>query len=189
MLSCSVKLGSAHTNHLVSRHHPNHEGIWGGGCSGIAPFILNHGTRCMWMVKSTPPPLHHRRKNASTHRTGGWVAPRVGPDVSEKKKSPSSLGNRNAGLQAQSLISILTTISRLLAYVPRVIICVMGETGHRKMYCCFTVPECQNILWILDMLYRMESIHTYIRTYIHTYVRTYVHTYIHTHTCIHGASG
>jgi len=146
MLSCSVKLGSAHTNHLVSRHHPNHEGIWGGGCSGIAPFILNHGTRCMWMVKSTPPPLHHRRKNASTHRTGGWVAPRVGPDVSEKKKSPSSLGNRNAGLQAQSLISILTTISRLLAYVPRVIICVMGETGHRKMYCCFTVPECQNIL-------------------------------------------
>jgi len=57
-----------------------------GGCSGIAPLILNLGTRCMWVVKSTPLSLHHRRKNASTHGTGGWVAPRVGPDVSEKKK-------------------------------------------------------------------------------------------------------
>jgi hypothetical protein len=81
----SVKPGRAHTNHLVSSHRPNHKGIW--GCSGIAPIILNLGTRWMWVVKSTPRPLHHRRKNASTHRTGGWVAPEAVQTFRKREKS------------------------------------------------------------------------------------------------------
>jgi len=59
------------------------------------------------------------------------VAPEAVQTFRKREKSLSFLGNRKEGLQVQSVISILTTISRLLAYVMRIIICVMGEIVYR----------------------------------------------------------
>ena len=179
----SVKPGSAHTNHLVSRHRPNHESIW--GCSGIAPLILNLGTCWMWVVKSKTRPLHHRRKNASTHRTG-WPQRR------------SRRFEKDKNLLALSEIETRVFKPKRNQYtdydIPAPSVCNANYNlcngwdsvrGHRKMHCCFTVPECQNTLWIPGLWYRMEGIHTYI---IHTYIH---HTYVHTHARapIHGVPG
>jgi hypothetical protein len=49
--------------------------IW--GSEGIAPRILNLGTRRRWVVRFTPRPLYPRRKNPGAHWIGGWVGGQI----------------------------------------------------------------------------------------------------------------
>jgi hypothetical protein len=61
---------------LVLNWAPRHVDVRGSG--GIAPCILNLGTRLNWMVSFTPRPLYLWGNNPSTHWIGGWVDPRAG---------------------------------------------------------------------------------------------------------------
>ena len=58
-----------------------HEGIRGSG--GIAPYILNLGTKWEWFSLQSQP-LCHYRKLLSTHWIEGWESSRAGLDDLEK---------------------------------------------------------------------------------------------------------
>jgi hypothetical protein len=45
---------------------------------GIAPRILDLGTRLRWVVSFTPRPLYPRERASGTHWIGGWVGLRAG---------------------------------------------------------------------------------------------------------------
>jgi hypothetical protein len=47
------------------------------GTRGIAPLILDHGTKWTWIINFTPRSLYPR-KNPGTHLIRGWVGPRAG---------------------------------------------------------------------------------------------------------------
>ena len=47
------------------------------GNRGIAPLILDHGTKWTWVINFTPRSLY-LRKNHGTHLIRGWVGPRAG---------------------------------------------------------------------------------------------------------------
>jgi hypothetical protein len=60
---------------------------WSGG---IAPRILNLGTRWRWVVSLTPRPLYTPGERApGTHWIGDLVSPRAGLDAVTKRKIPS----------------------------------------------------------------------------------------------------
>jgi hypothetical protein len=65
-----------------------HEGVLGSG--GIAPRILDLGTRWKWVVSFTPRPLYPRERAPVIHWIGGWVDTRVGMDMVLKRKIPNS---------------------------------------------------------------------------------------------------
>jgi hypothetical protein len=69
------------------------ETYWGSG--GIAPRILNLGTRWRWVVSFTPRPLYPRERAPGTDWIGGWVGPRAVLDAVVKRKIPSSLRELN----------------------------------------------------------------------------------------------
>jgi hypothetical protein len=56
------------------------------GSGGVAPPILNLGTRWRWVVNSTPRPLCLRERTPGTHWLGYWVGPGAGLGVFEKRK-------------------------------------------------------------------------------------------------------
>jgi hypothetical protein len=60
---------------------------WGSG--GVAPRILDLGTRWRWVVSFTPQPLYPQGKSPGTHWIGGWVGPRAVLDAVVKRKIPS----------------------------------------------------------------------------------------------------
>jgi hypothetical protein len=69
-----------------------HGGVWGRG--GIAPIILDLGTR-WWVVSITPRPrFYPGERTPSTHWTGGWVGPRAGLDTEAGGKILCPAGNR-----------------------------------------------------------------------------------------------
>jgi hypothetical protein len=47
------------------------------GSGGIAPRILDLGTRWRWVVSFTPQPLYPGERFPGTHWIGGWVGPRA----------------------------------------------------------------------------------------------------------------
>jgi hypothetical protein len=60
---------------------------WGSG--GIAPRILDLGTRWRRVVRFTPLPLYPRGRAPGTHWIGGWVGPRAVLEAVVKRKIPS----------------------------------------------------------------------------------------------------
>jgi hypothetical protein len=82
------------------------------------------GTKLRWVVNFTSRPLYLRGKSPFTNRTGGWVGPRAGLDVTEKRKISFPCRESNPGRPACSLVAIPTELSRLLTYTydPRVMI-------------------------------------------------------------------
>jgi hypothetical protein len=60
---------------------------WGSG--GIAPLILDLGTRWRWVVSFTPRPPCPQGKIPCYPRIGGWVGPRAVLDAVVKRKIPS----------------------------------------------------------------------------------------------------
>jgi hypothetical protein len=81
---------------------------------GIAPRILNLGTRCTWVISFTPRPLYK-----DTHWIGGCVGHRAGLDAvarrerererEREKKIPSLL---LTGTETRMLVTILCELSR-----------------------------------------------------------------------------
>jgi hypothetical protein len=72
---------------------PGHEGVLGNG--GIAPRILDLGTRWRWVVSFTPLPPYPWERAPGTLWIGGWVGPRAGMDAVVKRKIPSHCRNSN----------------------------------------------------------------------------------------------
>jgi hypothetical protein len=72
-----------------------------GGGEGIAPRILNLGTRWMWVVGQW-------ERTVGTHWIGSWVGPKAGLDVvlkSEKLPFPAPNGSRTPTVQLLRLWS------------------------------------------------------------------------------------
>jgi hypothetical protein len=65
------------------------------GCGGIAPRILDLGTRWRWVVSFTTRPLYPRERSPGTHLIGSWVGPRAVRKAVVKRKirSPSRKSN------------------------------------------------------------------------------------------------
>jgi hypothetical protein len=64
------------------------------GSSGIAPLILNFGTRLRLVVTFTSRSLYTRERAPVTYWTGCWVGPTEGLDVFKKRKYLSPADNR-----------------------------------------------------------------------------------------------
>jgi hypothetical protein len=67
---------------------------WGSG--GIAPRMLDLGTRRRWVVSFTPRPLYPRERAPRTHWIGGWVGPRAVLETVIKRKIPSPRRESNS---------------------------------------------------------------------------------------------
>jgi hypothetical protein len=72
-----------------------------GGSEGIAPHILDLGTRWKWVVSFTSQPLYSRGKSCGIHWTGGLVGPRASLDAVEQRKT-LHFRESNPGLPAGS---------------------------------------------------------------------------------------
>jgi hypothetical protein len=60
---------------------------WGSG--GIAPRILDLGTRWSCVVRFTLGRFTHKEKTPGSHWIGGWLGPRAVLDAVVKRKIPS----------------------------------------------------------------------------------------------------
>jgi hypothetical protein len=56
------------------------------GSGGIAPRILDLGTRWRWVVSFTPRPHYLKESAPRTHWIGGWVGPKAVMDAVVKRK-------------------------------------------------------------------------------------------------------
>jgi len=66
---------------------------------GVAPRILNIGTRLRWVVSFTPRPLYPVEIIYGNHWIWGRVGHRVGLDVVARRKIPPQVGNRTPIVQ------------------------------------------------------------------------------------------
>jgi hypothetical protein len=80
-----------------------HEDLLGSG--GVAPRILNFGTRWRWVVSFTYRPLYSRLKSPGIHWVEGWVGPRPGLDAVAKTRSPF---HSSTGTRTRSLVTVVT---------------------------------------------------------------------------------
>jgi hypothetical protein len=55
------------------------------GSRGIAPCILDLGTRWNLVISFTPQPLYAQGKSPGTRKIGVWVGPRAGVDAVVKR--------------------------------------------------------------------------------------------------------
>jgi hypothetical protein len=70
-----------------------HEGVLGSG--GIAPHILDLGTRWSEWSASRPGRFFSRKRPPDTYCIGGWVGPRASLKVVEKRNIPSPCRDSN----------------------------------------------------------------------------------------------
>jgi len=71
---------------FLTEHHTM-KTFWVSG--GIAPRILDHGTRWRWVASFTPLPIYPRESTPRTHWIGVWVGSRaLGSGVRRKIPSP-----------------------------------------------------------------------------------------------------
>jgi hypothetical protein len=85
--------------------------FWGSG--GIAPRILNLGTRWTWSA-SCPGRFTPRERTPSAHWIGGGVGPNAGLDAVAKRKNPNPYRESNPACSACNLVTTLTELPRLL---------------------------------------------------------------------------
>jgi hypothetical protein len=81
---------------------PHHEGVLGSG--GIAPRILDLGTRWRWSA-SRPSCFTPRERARGTQWIGGWVGLKAGLDTVVKKKNPSLFKDSNPRSSSAILLS------------------------------------------------------------------------------------
>jgi hypothetical protein len=70
---------------FFSVEHHAMKAYWGGG-GGIAPRVLDLGTKWRWAVSFTHLSLYPRERAPGTHWIGGWVGPRAGLDKVVERK-------------------------------------------------------------------------------------------------------
>jgi hypothetical protein len=81
IVKVKVKLSLCLTEHHAMKTY--------GESGGIAPRILDLGTRKRRVVSFTPRPLYPRKKAPGTHWIGGWVGPGAVLDAVVKRKIPN----------------------------------------------------------------------------------------------------
>jgi hypothetical protein len=74
------------------------EAYWERG--GIAPRILDLGTKWKWMASFTPRPLHPQGNTPGTHWIGAWVDPRASLEAVVRRKIPRPYRNSKAQLSS-----------------------------------------------------------------------------------------
>jgi hypothetical protein len=84
------------------------------GSRGIAPRILDLGTRWRWVVSFTPLPLYPKERTPGNHWIGVWVGPRSILDTVVKRKIPSLLSGFEPSIIQPVLRPCTTELSRLL---------------------------------------------------------------------------
>jgi hypothetical protein len=72
---------------FLTQHHAM-KAYWRSG--GIAPCILDLGTRWRWVVSFTARPLYPPEKETLVPMMRGWVGPRAGLDAVVRRKISSS---------------------------------------------------------------------------------------------------
>jgi hypothetical protein len=87
---------------------PCHEDVWWNG--GIAPHILNLGTRGGEWTTLHPCCFTPGQRAPFTHSIEGWEDPRFSLDISERRKT-CPYWESNPSRLAHSLVSILTELS------------------------------------------------------------------------------
>jgi hypothetical protein len=106
-----VKLSLCFTKHHVMKTYPLPTvTYWGNG--GIAPYILNFGTRWKWVVSFTHRPLYSRDKNPPYpwDRRLGEPQRRFGPGGNEKNSHRCLCRELKTGRPNRSLVTILTEL-------------------------------------------------------------------------------
>jgi hypothetical protein len=101
---------------------------WNGG---IAPCILNLGTRWRLVVSFMTRPLYSRENVPGTHWIGGLVGPRAGVDAVAKRQKyplPAPARESNSGRLVCSLLFILTELPGLSARI-------INELGQTVFSC------------------------------------------------------
>jgi len=68
----------------------------------------------------------------NTHCIGGWVGPRAGLDIVEKRKFLGPAETRTPDCPSRSLVTILTKLSWLLVYT------LIRETNIEHLECIFS---------------------------------------------------
>jgi hypothetical protein len=85
--------------------------------------ILDLGTRWRWVVSYTPRPLYPEEILPGTHWIGGWVGPRAGLDVVEKRKILALSGfepRRSCPLPVTNIqCYVIASLSQLKRWVSR----------------------------------------------------------------------
>jgi hypothetical protein len=76
----------------LTKHHAMKAYV---GNGGIAPRILDLGTRWRWVISFTPQPLYPQERTPGIHWIGGWVSPRAGLDAGVRRKIPSPYRDSN----------------------------------------------------------------------------------------------
>jgi hypothetical protein len=85
------------------------------GNGGIAPRILDLGSRWRWVISFTPRPLHSQGKSLRypLHRSLGGPQSRSGSDGEEKNSQPpTGIETQELRCTAHSLVTIPTELSR-----------------------------------------------------------------------------
>jgi hypothetical protein len=88
-----------------------------GGRGGIAPTIVDLGSRWRWVVSVTPRPrFSPGERTPGTHCTGGWVGPRAGLDTEVRGKilCPCRGSNRDRPARSQTLYCLSYPVSPFL---------------------------------------------------------------------------
>jgi hypothetical protein len=81
-----IKVKMVKLSLCLTMHHAM-KTYWGSG--GIAPSILDLGTRWRWVVSFTTRPLYPQEKSLCFPLDRGWVGPRAVLDAVVKRKIPS----------------------------------------------------------------------------------------------------
>jgi hypothetical protein len=136
--------------HCLIKHHSMKTYC---GSRGTAPRILNFGTRCRWMVRFKPRPLHPGDKSSCIV---DWVGPRAGLDAVVKKKSHHCpLRVLNHGCPARSLVSIYDwcTMAPMWSYTGHCLKCNIRH-AHNHKWCDGRRNEHET--WILNNTKSMQ---------------------------------
>jgi hypothetical protein len=111
--------------YALTEHHTMNT-YWGIG--GIAPRILDLGTRWGEQSASRSGRLTPRERAPGSHRIGGWVDPRAGLDAMVRRKIPSTCQDSN--LRSSSLLQCYTTNISRLHHKIRVLLGWSNEGRH-----------------------------------------------------------
>jgi hypothetical protein len=102
--------------YCLIKHHAMNT-YWGSG--GIAPHILNLGTRWRWVVSFTPRPLYPLGRAPRYPLDRVWVYLRPGLEtVVAKINHPSPCRESNPCRPSNSLVSVLTELLSIVWSVP-----------------------------------------------------------------------
>jgi hypothetical protein len=89
------------------------------GSGGIAPRILNLGTKWMWVSGQlhAQAALPSGERTSGTNWIGGWLGPRAGLDTVAKTISSRPYRESNPGRPVRNLVTVLTELRQLQSHV------------------------------------------------------------------------